>query len=74
MIARQVRDISYKLLPCTNRNTTDIVIERDGEITVRPPRHMSPEMIDSVVDSKRMWIYRNLAEWKDLNAMAVARE
>ena len=26
-----------------------------------------------VVASKRLWIYRNLAEWKDLNATAVAR-
>jgi len=34
----------------------------------------SPEMVDAVVESKRMWIYRNLAEWKDLNASVVARE
>src|SRR5690606_36444956 len=30
--------------------------------------------VDSLVESKRLWIYRNLAEWKDLNATAVARE
>jgi predicted metal-dependent hydrolase len=50
------------------------VIERNGIVTVRPPKDYSPEMVDAVVDSKRMWIYRNLAEWKDLNASTVARE
>jgi len=74
MIERQVRDISYKLLPGTDRNTTDIVIERNGDIVVRPPKHLTPEKVDAVVETKRLWIYRNLAEWRDLNATAVARE
>lgn len=74
MNARRVRDIQYRLLPGQNRKTTDIVIERDGLISVRPPRHYTPEQVDAVVASKRMWIYRNLAEWRDLNAAAVARE
>ena len=71
---RQVRDIEYTLLPGTDRQTTDIVIERNGEITVRPPRDLPPERVDAVVDMKRLWIYRNLAEWRDLNASAVIRE
>ncbi len=74
MSARRVKDIEYELLPGTPRKTTDIVIERDGVITVRPPADYTPEQVDAVVDSKRMWIYRNLAEWKDLNATAVVRE
>jgi predicted metal-dependent hydrolase len=74
MRLRQVKDIQYRLLPGTERRTTDIVIERDGVITVRPPRHMAPEQIDATVLSKRMWIYRNLAEWQDLNASSVVRE
>lgn len=74
MTQRQVRDIAYTLLPGTDRNTTDIVIERDGEIVVRPPNTMTPENVDAVVDAKRLWIYRNLAEWRDLNAATVARE
>jgi predicted metal-dependent hydrolase len=74
MNARRVRDIEYCLLPGTDRKTTDIVIERNGIVAVRPPKDLSPEQIDAVVDSKRMWIYRNLAEWRDLNAMAVVRE
>lgn len=74
MQLRQVKDIQYRLLPGAERRTTDIVIERDGVITVRPPRHMAPEQVDATVLSKRMWIYRNLAEWRDLNASSVARE
>ncbi|MGR9086965.1 MAG: hypothetical protein ACU841_07820 [Gammaproteobacteria bacterium] len=34
----------------------------------------NPEQVDAAVESKRPWIYRNLAEWKDLNASVVARE
>ena len=74
MQVRQVKDIQYRLLPGAERRTTDIVIERDGVITVRSPRHMAPEQVDATVLSKRMWIYRNLADWKDLNASGVVRE
>ena len=74
MQLRQVHDIAYQLLPGANRQTTDIVIERDGQITVRPPLRMTPEQVDQTVLSTRMWIYRNLAEWRDLNAARVLRE
>lgn len=74
MNSRRVLDIDYHLLPGTERKTTDIVIERNGAVVVRPPRHLSPENVDAVVESKRFWIYRNLAEWRDLNATAVVRE
>jgi len=74
MNARAVRDIEYQLLPGSDRSTTDIVIERDGVIAVRSPKSLTPEQADAVVESKRMWIYRNLAEWRDLNATSVVRE
>lgn len=74
MTVRRIRDIDYQLKPGTDRKTTDIIIERNGVIVVRPPNNMSPEQIDAVVENKRMWIYRNLADWRDLNATAVVRE
>lgn len=74
MDARRVEDIEYDLLSGRSRKTTDIVIERSGRITVRAPQSYTPEQVDAVVRSKRMWIYRNLAEWRDLNASAVVRE
>ncbi len=74
MPLRKVRDIEYQLLPGTERQTTDIVIERNGIITVRPPLRLTPEQVDETVLGKRLWIYRNLAEWRDLNAARVTRE
>ncbi|MDZ7685272.1 MAG: SprT family zinc-dependent metalloprotease [Gammaproteobacteria bacterium] len=74
MTSRRVDDIEYQIRPGSERRTTDIVIERDGQIVVRPPAEYTPEQVDEVVASKRLWIYRNLAEWKDLNAAAVTRE
>lgn len=74
MTARKVRDIEYFLLPGSERKTTDIVIERDGKITVRPSKSLNPEQVDKLVERKRMWIYKNLAEWKDLNATRVIRQ
>ena len=50
------------------------LIEHNGAVVVRPPKSLSPENVDAVVESKRLWIYRNLAEWRDLNATAVIRE
>lgn len=73
MTSRRIRDIDYKLLPGSERQTTDIVIERNGIVTVRPPLGHTAEQVDKVVESKRAWIYRNLAEWRDLNAAAVVR-
>jgi predicted metal-dependent hydrolase len=74
MNARRIKDIDYLLLPGTERKTTDIVIERDGVVTVHPPKGITPDKVDAIVVSKRMWIYKNLAEWRDLNATAVVRE
>ena len=74
MMPRQVGDIEYVLVPGSGRKTTDIVIERDWKVVVRPPENYTPEQADAVVHSKRMWIYRNLAEWRDLNATSVTRE
>lgn len=74
MQVRQVQDIQYQSLPGAERRTTDIVIERDGMVSVRPPLRMTPEQVDATVFSNRVWIYRNLAEWRDLNATKVVRE
>lgn len=74
MQARRVRDIEYQLLRSGERRTADIVIERNGLVSVRVPEHLTEEQADAVVEHKRLWIYRNLAEWRDLNAARVVRE
>lgn len=66
-------DISYELIR-SPRRTADIVIEPDGRVIVRAPETTSDERIEDIVESKRLWIYKNLAEWRDLNATRVIRE
>jgi predicted metal-dependent hydrolase len=65
--------IAYELVR-SRRKTADIVIERDGSVLVRAPEEVASERIEDIVESKRYWIYRNLAEWRDLNATRVVRE
>ena len=67
------KDISYELVR-SPRRTADIVIEPDGRVIVRAPEDATTERIKDIIESKRLWIYKNLAEWRDLNATRVIRE
>jgi len=67
------KDISYEIIR-SQRATADIVIERDGRVLVRAPESIPDERIEDMVEAKRYWIYKNLAEWRDLNATRVLRE
>lgn len=73
MKTRQTSDIAYEVVR-SRRSTADVVIERDGRLLVRAPESVSDERIEGIVEAKRYWIYRNLAEWRDLNATRVLRE
>lgn len=66
-------DIAYEVVR-SRRSTADIVIERDGRLLVRAPVAVPDERIEGIVEAKRYWIYKNLAEWRDLNATRVLRE
>ncbi len=65
--------IAYQIVR-SRRSTADVVIERDGRVLVRAPKSLSDERIDAIVKAKQSWIYRGLAEWRDLNATRVLRE
>jgi len=67
------KEIAYEIVR-SRRKTADIVIERDGRVLVRAPRTIPDERIDDMVEAKRCWIFKNLAEWRDLNATRVLRE
>src|SRR5271165_4259400 len=67
------KDISYSVVR-SHRATADVVIERDGRVLVRAPESIPDERIEDIVEAKRYWIYKNLAEWRDLNATRVVRE
>lgn len=72
--ARKKVDFTYEIIKSQKRNTADIVIERDGRVLVRAPSRASDEKIESIVERKLYWIYKNLAEWRDLNSQKVLRE
>jgi len=58
----------------SQRKTADIIVDRDGSVLVRAPETLPDERIEDIIESKRYWIYKNLAEWRDLNAARVERE
>ncbi|MFK5947727.1 MAG: SprT family zinc-dependent metalloprotease [Methylococcales bacterium] len=66
-------DIDYDLKK-SSRKTTSIYIERNGDITVLAPEPYDIGKVEEILDAKRSWIYRNLAEWEDLNRTRVERE
>lgn len=65
--------IDYQLVR-SKRKTANIIIERDGSLLVRVPEDTSAEKVEDIIESKKLWIYKNLAEWRDLNATRVIRE
>lgn len=70
---RTYKDIQYTLKR-SRRKTASIYVERDGQVTVLVPGELTDRQIDDMLEGKRKWIYRNLAEWQDLNATRVDRE
>jgi predicted metal-dependent hydrolase len=73
MKASRDPDILYGVVR-SRRTTADIVVERDGRVIVRAPAELPDEHIEDIIQSKRYWIYKTLAEWRDLNATRVLRE
>jgi predicted metal-dependent hydrolase len=69
----QYKDILYSLKQ-SERKTTSIFIERDGSVAVLAPDSYSLEKIESIIEQKLSWIYRNIAEWEDLNRTEIQRE
>ena len=70
---RIFKDIEYTLVR-NRRKTASIYIERDGKISVLVPEKLTNRQIEDLLEGKRKWIYRNLAEWQDLNARRVQRD
>jgi predicted metal-dependent hydrolase len=69
----QGNNISYEVVR-SRRSTADIIIERDGSVLVRAPEWADDDQVANIVESRHYWIYRGLAEWRDLNATRVLRE
>jgi predicted metal-dependent hydrolase len=70
---RAYKDIEYSLMR-SRRKTASIYIERDGSVSVLVPEKLTDRQVENLLESKRKWIYRSLAEWQDLNAQKVHRD
>ena len=68
------KDITYSLFQRKRRKTASIHVERDGGVSVIVPDTLSTKEIERLIETKRRWIYRQLAEWQDLNASRIRRE
>jgi len=73
MTVNMTQQLPYEIVR-SQRSTADIVIERDGRIIVRAPESVPDEEIAQIVSARSYWIYRSLAEWRDMNATRVLRE
>jgi predicted metal-dependent hydrolase len=70
---RTYKDIEYSLVR-SRRKTASIYIERDGQVSVLVPDKLSDRQVETLLESKRRWIYSSLAEWHDLNDRKVQRQ
>jgi predicted metal-dependent hydrolase len=68
------QDVTYTLVRSPRRKTASIYVERDGSVTVRVPDRLSDAEVEALIEGKRYWIHRHLAEWRELNAAQVVRE
>jgi predicted metal-dependent hydrolase len=67
------KDITYTLTK-SDRKTASIYIERDGQVSVLVPKTLTDLEVNRLIETKRRWIYRNLAEWQDTNATRIRRQ
>jgi len=67
------KDIEYTLQR-SRRKTASVYVERDGQVSVLVPETLTDQQVQQLIESKRRWIYRHLAQWRDLNATRVQRE
>jgi predicted metal-dependent hydrolase len=58
----------------SNRKTVSIFIERDGSVSARVPENLSNEEVKEILKAKEYQIFKNLAEWQQLNEATVVRE
>tara|TARA_R110002073_G_scaffold312586_4_gene484123 strand:+ start:26033 stop:26713 length:681 start_codon:yes stop_codon:yes gene_type:complete len=58
----------------SKRKTVSIFIERDGSVSARVPETLSNEEVKDIIKAKEYQIFKNLAEWIQLNENAVERE
>ncbi len=69
----QVHDIEFTYSK-SKRRTASLFVERDGSVSLIVPEELELSDIEEIVENKKGWIYKSIAEWKDLNSSKVERE
>jgi len=67
------KDLDFKLAK-SERKTLSIYVERDGSLTVRAPKDITEDKIGEILDKKRQWIRKSIAELEELNRTRVLRQ
>lgn len=67
------KDLNYTLLK-SERKTMSIYVEPEGRVVVRAPKDVSKQQINAIIDLKRHWIYKSIAEFQELNKTKVTRQ
>jgi predicted metal-dependent hydrolase len=58
----------------SRRRSIELIIERDGSITVRAPKFATASDVSKFVREKRMWVYGKLAEREMLGRQTARKE
>jgi len=69
----RVSDLNINITK-SERKTVSIFVERDGSVSARVPETLNDEEIHEILKAKEYQIFKNLAEWEQLNANSVNRE
>ena len=69
-----IADIEYRIKRSSRRKMLEIIVDRDGSVQVQAPLATTDDEIATLVQAKRIWVYKALAEWRDLNAAQTERE
>lgn len=70
----EVDGIEFTYSRSRRKKTASLFIERDGSIYLIAPDNLAVDRIENIVKDRKTWIYKSIAEWKDLNSSQVKRE
>ena len=67
-------DLVLRVAPAGNRQTIEIVVERDASLVLKAPPTATVSRAEQFVASKREWIYRKLADKDALTGPPIVKE
>jgi len=67
-------DLRFELRLSPRRRTIEICVERNGSLVVRAPTRASTAKVEAFVRSKRLWVYKKLAEKEAMLRSVPVRE